>query len=144
MKKTVYFKQFLAGFFIPAAVIMAVTSVLAVFGKEQLLVSWDIMIAPFFYGLYNLLYFKIKDKYPIKNSKRRYGVHGAVIFLILTPIYFYLNSGQHVQHQGMLEVFGSSFNYWWHLTGIVYMPLLAYFWFAYLQKPLNEILGLKV
>ena len=144
MKKDDYVKQFLVGFFIPAAVLSLLAAIFSIFGWVKALTSWDILISPFFYGFYNIFYFKIKNKYPIKNPKVRYGIHGAILWVLIVLGYLPITLTSIHGHSGMAELLGPTLNFWWHLTAILYWPIIGYAWFAYLQKPLNEIVGLKV
>lgn len=147
MEKEVFVKQFLVGFFIPAAALSILMAVFSIFGFVKALTSWDILLSPFFYGFYNVLYFKIKNKAPlkrIKNPKTRYGIYGAILWVFITLGYLPITLTSIHGHSGMAELLGPTLNFWWHVTAVFYWPLIGYVWFAYLQKPLNEILGLKI
>ena len=144
MKKEVYIRQFVAGFFIPAAFLSLLLAILSARELSYIIDSWDILIAPFFYGLYSIFYFKIKDWYPITNPRIRYGVHGAVLWVIIALGYLLITLTPFHPHQGMVQLFGVRGDLIWHATAVLYWPLIGYVWFAYLQKPLCEILGLKV
>lgn len=144
MEPKIYIKQFLAGFFIPAAVILFLITLFTLYGLNKALESWDILISPFFYGFYNVLYFKIKNRYPIKNPLIRYGTHGAILWLLITLAYLPITLTSIHGHEGMAELLGPTLNFWWHATAPLYWPIIGYIWFAYVQKPLNEILGLEI
>ncbi len=143
MKRGIYIKQFLAGFFIPALTLIVLLVILSLFGFEKFFTSWDLLFSPVVLGLYNIFYFKIKNKYPAKNPRVRYGIHGLIFFMVVALVYTAIDFGFSI-HPEQAELLGPTLNFWWHITPSLYFPLLAYLMFAYLQKPINDILGLKV
>ncbi len=143
MGREIYVKQFVAGFFIPAAGLVLLLVILSLFSFGNFFMSWDLLLSPIFLGLYNIFYFKIKNIYPIKNPKVRYGLHGAVLFVISSLAYTFIHLSFNI-HPEQAKLLGSTLNFWWHITPVFYWPLMFYVIFAYLQKPFSEILGLKV
>ena len=147
MKKEVYVKQFIAGFMVPAVFLSVLFTIFSFLGWLGAVTTWDFLIGPIFFGFINILYFKIKNEYPLnkmKNPKIRYGVYGGLLWFIMTLAYIPITLTTLHGHSRMAELLGPTINFWWHATAFLYWPLIGYIWFAYVQKPLNDILGLKV
>jgi len=144
MKNEAYVKQFIAGFMVPALFLSILSTIFSFLGWLEALTTWDILIAPVFFGFINIFYFKIKNALPIENPKVRYGSYGGLLWLITSLAYIPITLTTIHGHSEMAELMGPTLNFWWHATAFLYFPLIGYVWFAYIQKPLNEILGLKV
>ena len=138
-----YFKAFIVGFFVPAFFLSIIITIFEFLGILYSIAEWDILASPVFFGFYNMLYFAIRNYYPIKSGRMRYGMHGAIIWVVISLSYYILTSNTDT-HLGMLKLFGPVVNYWWHATAVFYWPIIGFIWFAYIQKPISEVLGLKV
>ena len=143
LDKKDYFKAFIVGFFVPAFFLSIIFALFKILGILYVVAEWDILVSPVFFGFYNMFYFAIKDYYPIKNSRIRYGMHGAIFWIVASLFYSVLTS-QTDTHTGMLQFLGPKVNYWWHATAVLYWPIIGYLWFAYVQKPISELFNLKV
>jgi len=144
MKKEVFVKQFIAGFMVPAFFLSIIQTIFLFYGWLDAVTTWDFLVSPIFFGLINVFYFKIKDKIPIRNPKVRYGSYGGLLWLIISLAYIPITLTTVHGHSRMAELMGPTLNFWWHATAFLYWPLIGYFWFAYLQKPLNDMFKLKI
>lgn len=144
MKKEVYVKQFIGGFVVPALFLSILYTIFSFLGWLGAVTTWDFLISPVFFGFINVLYFKIKAVLPIKNPKVRYGFYGGLLWLIIPLVYIPIQLTSIQSHSKMAELMGPTINFNFHSTAFLYLPLVGYIWFAYVQKPLNDILGLKV
>ena len=143
MNKQDYLKAFIVGFFVPAFFLSILFTVFELAGWIDAVTEWDILVSPIFFGFYNIFYFTLRASYPISNPKVRYGLHGAILWIVVSLVYFAITQGIDA-HTGMLHLLGPKLNYWWHATAVLYWPIIGYVWFAYIQKPISESIGLKV
>jgi hypothetical protein len=136
-KEKKYLKVFIAGLAFPATILPFIYSSLFLSGHNAVInipVQFIPHYLPIIFGLWNMLYFAIGEKCPIKNKYRRLLAWGALLGLIATLIGIFII--------GLPELL-------YGLTGpLQYLPLIVVpifyglIW-RYVVSSLNDLLGLE-
>ncbi|MBK5190872.1 MAG: hypothetical protein JJE19_05195 [Methanosarcinales archaeon] len=129
-----YLKAFIAGLTFPATVFPLVLLALWSAGKIAILEILPIYLAPLIWGVWNVLYFAVGKRCPVKNQNLRLWVTGAVLGFLLALCVVFVFKAPSV-------LFG--------ITGYLqYVPLAmitiiySILW-RYVVKYFNSLLGLK-
>ena len=136
-KEKLYIKIFIAGLAFPAAVLPFVYSLLILSGHsagEMFPLQFIPHFLPIIFGLWNMLYFAIGEKCPIKKKSTRLWVWGALLGFIAALCGVFMI--------GLPELlFG--------LTGalqylpLIIIPILYGFIWRYIVSAINDLLGLQ-
>jgi len=132
-----YIKYFSAGLLFPAVFLPIVFGVLCAFGHQSVRSGHLIVIPlaiPIVFGLWNILYFLIGDKCPIKSRYCRLWAHGVILGLLLAPIGVFC-------FQVPQRLFGLTGN--WIYLAFVFVPLIYGVIWRYVIHYLNQTFGLN-
>lgn len=141
---TKYVKAFMVGFSLSALVLLITLALLEIYSLAYVLTEVDVLLYPIAFGFWNAFYFLIKDRYPIKKATIRYGIHGAFLGLILSVGVLISTVRTHGEMVEFLTSILPNADFYWHGLSPIWVPILFYLWWAFLFKPLNKVVDLKV
>jgi len=129
-----YLRALMAGIFLPAIVFPTMTIVLLLTGNLYLMEILPLYIIPFLWALWNVLYFAVGRKCPIKDQNPRLFVHGATLGFIIAAFAVFI-----------FKIDQLLFGCWSpNVYSLLIIAPLGYglLW-RFLVKPLNKLAGLK-
>lgn len=130
-------KEFIAGLSVPATLMPFVYATLYFTGPETVRttpIEFLPLSLPIIYGLWNIVYFKIGKKCPIKSRSPRLFVHGATLGLMLALVGVFIIGLPKI----VFNAQGLSY-----YAPLVVVPLLYGTIWRYLVGPVNNAVKLK-
>lgn len=139
-----YLIAFISGLVVPAVFLSLSLFILSFYGKLYLF-SWDLLLGPIIYGLWNSFYFFLKDRYPIKKETVRFGIHGAILgFLFVASFFVYPEAHQEMSLFISELSYSIDVNLLFHGLSLIWVPLFYYWIWRYLILPINKFLGSEI
>jgi len=129
-----YLKAFIAGLAFPAALLPVPLFVLSLSGKINILEIMPIYLVPWVWGIWNVLYFVVGEKCPVKKPNLRLWITGFTLgFLLALLVVFVFRLPP--------LVFGVKGC--WQYFPLIVIPLVYSVLWRYVVKYLNGLVGLK-
>lgn len=129
-----YLKAFIAGLALPAALLPVVIFVISLLGKINILEIVPIYVIPWIWGVWNVLYFTIGEKCPIKKPNLRLWITGATLGFLLALVVVF-------GFKAPALLFGLT-GYCQYLP-LIAIPLVYSILWRFIVKHLNSLVGLK-
>jgi len=127
-----YLKAFIAGLALPATFLPAGIFVILFLGKINILEIAPVYILPWIWGIWNVLYFSIGERCPIKNQNLRLWATGATLGFLLALFVVFVKAPALLF--GLEEC--------WQYFPLIVMPLVYSIVWRYVVKHLNSLVGL--
>ncbi len=125
-----YLKAFIAGLIFPAALLPVVIFVISLSGKMDILEIAPIYMTPWIWGIWNVLYFSIGERCPIKKPNLRLWTTGASLGFLLALFVVFVFKVPAL----LLGLKGC-----WQYFPLIVMPLVYSILWRYVVKHLNSL-----